>query len=132
MSNGINEVTILGNLGSEPELRYTANGTPVCNFSVAVNESYTDANGQKVTTVEWFNVVTWNKNAENCGQYLAKGRQVLVQGKLKTRSYEDAQQIKRWRTEVIANNVVFLGAAPNRGDQQPSPSDIDPNDLPMN
>lgn len=99
-----NSVTILGNCGKEPEMRFTPGGKPVVNFSVAVNSKF----GETETT-EWFTVVAWNKLAELCNQYLAKGRQVFVEGRLQTQTWEGQDGQKHYRTEIIANKVLFLG-----------------------
>jgi single-strand DNA-binding protein len=108
MSNGVNKVIILGNLGSDPEVRYLESGNAVCTLRVAVGERRKDGDGWKDHT-EWMDVVTWGKTAENAGQYLAKGRQVYVEGRLQTREYEDKEGIKRKATEVVAQSLLFLG-----------------------
>jgi single-strand DNA-binding protein len=134
----LNKVMIIGNLGRDPEMRYTANGTAVTEFSVAATERYT-SNGQQQERTEWFNVVTWARLAETCAQYL-KGRQVYVEGRLQTRSWDGQDGQKRYRTEVIAENVRFLGGGgQGRGESfDPGPpvgadagGDIDPDDLPF-
>lgn len=104
-----NRVTILGNLGQDPELRYTQNQTPVCTLSVATTDYRTGADGQRQEQTEWHRVVVWSKQAENCAKYLAKGRSVLVEGRLQTRSWEDKQGQKRYVTEIVAQNVQFVG-----------------------
>lgn len=104
----INKVILVGNVGREPEMRFTPNGNPVTSFSVATNESYTDSSGEKQKRTEWFNVVTWNKLAENCNQFLSVGSMVYVEGKLQTRSWEAEDGQKKYRTEVIAFTVRFL------------------------
>ena len=105
----VNKVIVLGRLGQDPELKHTAGGSAVTNFSVATNESWTDKQGQKQERTEWHRVVVWGKLAELCSQYLSKGRQVYLEGKLQTRSWEDNQGQKRYTTEVQANTVQFLG-----------------------
>lgn len=104
----LNRVTLIGNLGRDPELRYTANGQAVTEFSMAMSERFT-SNGQQQERTEWANIVVWGGQAEACAQYLAKGRQVYVEGRLQTRNYEK-DGVKHWRTEVIASQVVFLGS----------------------
>lgn len=104
-----NQVSLLGNLGADPELRYTGKGTPVANFRVATNENYTDAEGVRHERTEWHRVVVWGKLAESCGKYLEKGRQVALQGSLRTRAWDDKEGQKRYTTEIVANNVTFLG-----------------------
>jgi single-strand DNA-binding protein len=106
---GVNKVIIIGNLGRDPELRYTSNGNPVCQLSVATTRGYTNRNNDRVEETEWHRVVVWGKTAEHCSRYLAKGRQVYVEGRLQTRSYEDKEGIKRYSTEIVAETVQFLG-----------------------
>ncbi len=108
---GINKVIIVGNLGKDPELRYTPQGQAVCNFSVATSESWNDKNGQKQERTEWHRIVVWGKLGELCGKYLAKGRQAYVEGRLQTRSWDDKDGQKKYTTEVVANTVQFLGGA---------------------
>lgn len=116
---GLNKVMIIGNLGKDPEMRYTANGSAVTNFSVASSRNYTGPDGERKEETEWFDVVTWNKLAETCSQYLGKGRRVYVEGRLQTRSWEGQDGQRRYRTEVIANTVLFL----DRGQAAPMPED---------
>ena len=101
---GFNRVDIIGNVGKEPEMRFTPNGDAVADFSVAVNSKY----GETETT-EWFNVVVWKKLAELCNQYLSKGSQVFVEGRLQTRKW-DNEGVTHYKTELIANKVLFLGS----------------------
>jgi len=100
----LNKVMIIGNVGKEPEMRFTPSGKPVVSFSVAVNSKY----GETETT-EWFNIVAWNKLAETCNQYIIKGQQVYVEGHFQTRTWEGDDGVKHYKTEVIANHVQFLG-----------------------
>ena len=102
--SGLNRIEIIGNVGKEPEMRFTPSGKPVTSFSVAVNSKFGGTD-----TTEWFNVIAWNKLAETCNQYLEKGQQVFVEGRLQTRSWEDNDNVKHYKTEVIANKVLFLG-----------------------
>ncbi len=106
----VNNVQVLGNMGSDVETKYTPNGTAVATLSIATNRIYTDKSGQKQTEVTWHRVVVWGKQAENCGKYLSKGRQVFVQGRLQTRSWTDKDGHKRYTTEIVANQVQFLGS----------------------
>ncbi|RMH00127.1 MAG: single-stranded DNA-binding protein [Deltaproteobacteria bacterium] len=106
---GVNKVFLLGNLGRDPELRFTSNNTPVCQLNVATTRSYTDRGGQQQSQTEWHRVVVWGQQGERCAQYLSKGRQVFVEGRLQTRSYQDRDGNKRYVTEVVADNVQFLG-----------------------
>ena len=105
----VNKVILLGRLGQDPELRYTQNGDPVCNFSLATSEKFKDKQGQQQERTEWSRVVVWGKNAENCNQYLKQGSQAYVEGKLETRSWEDKNGQKRFTTEIKAMSVQFLG-----------------------
>ena len=112
----MNRVVIMGNLGQDPELRYTQSQTPVCTLSVATTDHRTGADGQRQEQTEWHRVVVWSKQAENCAKYLAKGRSVLVEGRLATRSWEDQKTgQKRYVTEIIANNVQFIGGSAQAG-----------------
>jgi len=104
----LNKVMIIGNLGSEPEMRFTPNGSPVTSFRVATNRVYTTSEGERKQETEWFTVVAWNKLAEQCNQFLTKGRLVYAEGRLRTRTWEGQDGQKHYRTEVIANRVTFL------------------------
>ncbi len=104
----LNKVMIIGNVGSEPEMRFTPNGNPVTSFRVATNWIYTSPEGERKQETEWFSVVAWNKLAEQCNQFLNKGRLVYVEGRLRTRSWEGQDGQKHYRTEIIANRVTFL------------------------
>jgi len=106
----LNRVLIIGNLGQDPEIRYTQNQTAVCTLSIATTDVRTGQDGQRQEFTEWHRVVVWNKAAENCAKYLTKGRPVFIEGRLQTRSWEDKTGQKRYTTEIIANNVQFLGA----------------------
>ena len=110
MGKSINKVILVGRLGRDPELKYTASGTPFCRFSMATDDSWTDkGSGERSERTEWHNIVVWGKTAEHCGQYLAKGRQVYIEGSIRTRSYDDKSGNKRYVTEVVAQRVQFLG-----------------------
>jgi len=109
--SGVNKVIIVGHLGADPELKYTASGQAVARFNVATSENWTDKNGQKQERTEWHRMVVWGKLGEVCGKHLAKGRQVYVEGRLQTRQWEDQQGQKRYTTEVVAGTVQFLGPA---------------------
>ena len=114
----VNKVILIGNLGRDPELRYTQNGQPVANFSLATSENWTDkTSGEKVEKTEWHRVVVWGRTAEHCSQYLSKGRSVYIEGRLQTRDWEDKEGQKRSTTEVNAQTVQFLGGP--RGQNQP-------------
>ncbi len=120
MAGGVNRVILLGNLGSDPEVRFTPSGQPVANFRIATNESWTDKSGQKQDRTEWHRIVVWGKTAELCGQYLKKGRQCFIEGRLQTREWTDKEGKKNWTTEVVANNVQFLGGKGEGGGGRPS------------
>lgn len=107
----VNKVILLGRLGQDPELKYTPGGAPVCNFSLATSEAWTDKQGQKQERTEWHRVVVWGKLAELCNQYLAKGRQAFVEGRVQTRSWDDKDGNKRYTTEINATTVQFIGGA---------------------
>lgn len=112
MSGSVNLVMIVGNLGADPELRYTGAGTAVVNLRLATNEKYKDKEGSMIERTEWHRVVVWGDQAENCAKYLEKGRSAAVKGKLLTREWEDDAGLKRYTTEIIADNfggVTFLG-----------------------
>jgi len=107
----LNKVMVIGNVGTDPEMRYTANGRAVTSFPVAANRSFTTAEGERREETEWFAVVAWQKLAEQCSQYLQKGRRVYVEGRLRTRSWDTPDGQRRFRTEVIADRVIFLDRA---------------------
>ena len=136
----LNKCMVIGHLGADPEMRYTANGNAVTTFNVATSRRFTDNSGERREETEWFRVVTWNRLAETCAQYLTKGRQVYVEGRLQTRSWEGQDGQKRYTTELIAEEVKFLGG----GRQEEAPlfapglpvgadaqGDVDPDDLPF-
>ncbi|MFB6278343.1 MAG: single-stranded DNA-binding protein [Salinibacter sp.] len=108
MARGVNKVILIGNLGDDPELRYTGSGTAVCNMSLATNETYTDDDGNEVQNTEWHDVVAWGRLGEVCNEYLQKGSQVYFEGKLQTRSWEDRDDNTRYSTEVKAQEMMFL------------------------
>jgi single-strand DNA-binding protein len=115
MARGVNKVILIGNLGADPELRYTPSGTAVCNFRIATNESYKDREGNQVDKTEWHNVVAWERLAEICGEYLKKGRQVYIEGSLQTRQWEDQEGNTRYTTEVKAREMQMLGSREDGG-----------------
>jgi single-strand DNA-binding protein len=108
MSRGLNKVLIIGTLGSEPEMRYTPGGKPVTSFSVAVSRGWRTSEGERKEATEWFNVVSWGNLAEICNQHLRKGSQVYIEGRLQTRSWDDASGTKHFRTELVANEMIIL------------------------
>ena len=138
----LNKCMVIGHLGADPEMRYTANGDAVTNFNVATSRRYTTAGGERREETEWFRVVTWRRLAETCAQYLSKGRLVYVEGRIQTRSYDGQDGQKRYITELVAEEVKFLGGR----DSGPGPEggytagvpvgadaegDIDADDLPF-
>ncbi len=127
----VNKVIILGRLGQDPELKYTPSGAAVCNFSLATSETWTDKNsGQKNEKTEWHRIVVWGKLAELCNQYLSKGRQAFVEGKIQTRSWDDKDGNKRYTTEISASTVQFIGA--NQGTSTSSNANNNMNQAPTN
>lgn len=115
MAGGVNKVILIGNLGADPEVRFTPGGQAVANFRIATSESWTDKGGQKQERTEWHRIVVWGKLAELCGEYLAKGRQCYVEGRLQTREWNDKEGKKNYTTEVVANQVTFLGGRDGAG-----------------
>ena len=111
----VNKVILIGNLGQNPEIRHTPAGQAICTLSIATNESWTDKNGQKQEKTEWHRVVVFGKLAELCGQYLQKGRQAYIEGKLQTRSWQDKDNQTKYTTEVVAQTIQFLGGAAGAG-----------------
>ena len=127
MAKDLNKVMVIGRLGKDPEMRYTAGGSPVTTFSVAAGRQWKDGSGEAREETEWFNVVTWNKLAEICNEHLRKGSRVYIEGRLQTRQWQDQEGQTRYRTEVIASDMIMLdsrGARESSGyddfDQRPS------------
>ena len=118
---GVNKVILVGNLGKDPEVRYLEGGTAVANFSLATTESYKDKQGNRIEQTEWHNIVVWRGLAEVAEKYLKKGSQVYVEGKLRNRSYDDKDGVKRYSTEIVADNMTMLGG---KRDETPSPAPI--------
>lgn len=113
----INEVTLLGNLGSDPTLRHTSNGTPVANFRMATNDSWV-SNGQRQERTEWHNVTVWGKMGEAAAKHLSKGRQVFIKGRIQTSTFKDRDGVTRYKTEIIASKVKFLGGSQAQASKQ--------------
>jgi len=109
MTRGLNKVMVIGHLGRAPEMRYTPSGRPVTSFSVVTSRTWTSAEGERHEESEWFNVVAWGNLAEICNQYLSKGQQVYIEGRLQTRGWEDDEGKKHYRTELVANEMIVLG-----------------------
>lgn len=128
----VNKVILLGNLGHSPEIKYLPSGTPVCSFSIATGEKYTNKSGQEVNNIEWTNIVVFEKLAEIANQYLKKGSKVYIEGRLKTDSYEK-DGVKKYNTKVIANDIVFLdkkeeSITPTINDEPPTTDFTPPQD----
>jgi single-strand DNA-binding protein len=109
MTRGLNKVMVIGNIGRDPEMRYTPSGKPVTSFSLASSRSWIGPDGERREETEWFNVVAWGNLAEICNQKLAKSQQVYVEGRLQTRSWEDDRGQRHFRTEIVANEMIILG-----------------------
>jgi len=108
---GINKAILIGRLGSDPEIRYTPSGVAVANFSIATSEEWKDKDsGEKKERTEWHRIVAWRRLGEICGEYLSKGRQVYIEGRIQTRSWEDKEGNKKYTTEIVASDVQFLGS----------------------
>lgn len=121
----VNQVIILGNLGKDPELKHTQTGKSVATFSVATTDKWKDNNGQWHEKTEWHNIVVWGAKADNCAQYLSKGSSVYIDGKISTRTWDDRDGNKKYKTEIIANEVLFLNKKSGGGqsnNQKPAPA----------
>ena len=121
----VNKAILIGNLGKDPEVRFTSTGRAVARFPIATSEIWTDAEGNRQERTEWHTIIVWGKQGETCGQYLAKGRQVFVEGSIRTRNYDDKNGNKRYVTEIIAQRVRFLGGG---GGTRVAPEDSAGND----
>jgi len=130
MGRGLNKVMLIGNLGRDPEMRYTPSGKPVTSFSLAVNRNWVSADGERHDETEWFNVVAWGNLAEICNQHLSKGQKVYIEGRLQTRSWEDDNGQKHFRTEVVANEMVILTGRPEQLESLNS-TEISASDIPF-
>lgn len=122
----VNKVILLGRLGTDPELRYTQNRTPVCSLKLATSDRRKGPDGEWTEHTEWHTVVTFGKTAENCGQYLKKGRQVYVEGRIQTKKYQDQEGKDRYWTEIIANTVQFISAGKQSDDSESYSNDSSP------
>ncbi len=123
---GINKVILIGNLGKDPELRYTPSGTAVASFSLATSEKWKDRDGNMQDKTEWHNIVVWGRQAEIAKEYLSKGRQVYIEGRIQTRSWDDKDGNKRYTTEIIAQRLNFLGSRGDQGGGGASSPDVPP------
>jgi len=133
---GLNKMTVIGNLGTDCEMRFTPSGAPVSSFRIATSRSYTTPDGEKKQETEWFDVVTWNRLAENCNQFLTKGQRAYVEGRIRTRSWEGQDGQKHSRIEIIANRVIFLDkrqvdATSEAGAEGETDKDVEVSDIPF-
>jgi single-strand DNA-binding protein len=120
MAKSLNKVMLIGNLGKDPELRYTASGVAVATFTIATNESWKDQDGNLQERTEWHNIVAWRKLAEICGEWLKKGKKIYIEGRIQTRSYDDKNTgAKKYITEIVAENMIMLDGG--RGAQSEAP-----------
>ncbi len=118
MPKDLNKVMLIGRLGTDPELRYTQQGAPITTFRLAVGRQWRDSDGQHHDETDWFTVVAWNRLAEICGEHLGKGARVYIEGRMQNRSWDDAQSgEKRYRTEVVASDMIMLDGRSERGEQ---------------
>jgi len=122
MSRGLNKAMLIGNLGSDPEMRSTGSGLPVANLTIATNEQFSTRDGERQQRTEWHRVVAFGKLAEIVGQYLKKGNQVYVEGRIQTREWEDKSGNRRFTTEIVMREMVMLGSAGGGGDYSPPPT----------
>ncbi len=127
---GVNKAILVGRLGADPEVRYTNSGTAVANFNMATSVNFTDKNGEKTEKTEWHRIVAFGRLGEICGEYLSKGKQVYIEGRLQTREWEDRDGNKKRTTEIVAGTMQMLGAASDkvRGDVSDEPPPV--NDIP--
>ena len=125
MSRGLNKVMIIGHLGKDPEMRYTPSGRPVTTFTVAVSRTWNSADGERHAETEWFSIVAWGNLAEICKQYLTKGQQVYIEGRLQTRHWDDKEGQKHTSIEIVTNEMMMLG---ERRDANPNQESVHPED----
>ena len=130
--SGVNKVILIGNLGADPELRYTPSGRAVVNFNLATSRTWNNRDGEKQEETEWHRIVAWDKLAEICGEYLKKGAQTYVEGRLQTRSWEDKNGLKRYTTETVASEMRMLGSRQDAGSSGSSKSSEAPSPPPDN
>ncbi|RKY65186.1 MAG: single-stranded DNA-binding protein [Candidatus Latescibacterota bacterium] len=113
MARGVNKAILVGNLGADPELRYTPSGRPVATFRIATTDVWTDANGERQERTEWHRIVAWDRLAEICGEYLRKGSKVYIEGRIQTRTWEDQNGVQRYTTEIVARDMRMLDTKPS-------------------
>ncbi|MFI5322037.1 MAG: single-stranded DNA-binding protein [Thermodesulfobacteriota bacterium] len=126
---GVNKVILIGNLGRDPEIRYTTSGQAVANFTIATTEGHTNKDGEKQEYTEWHRIVAWGRLAEICGEYLSKGKMIYVEGSIRTRSWEDKEGKTRYTTEIIAKNMQMLSPVGAKPDASSSHDDRAPEDF---
>lgn len=131
MARGLNKVMLIGRLGQDPEMRYTPSGKPLTKFQVAVNRSWTSADNEKKTETEWFTVVSWGKLAEICNQYLKKGSQVYLEGRLHTRHWVDEEGTDHSSVEVVAQEMIMLGSPADENGSDQTEDPVPENDYPF-
>ncbi len=139
MSRSLNKVMIIGHLGRDPEMRYTPSGRPVTTFTVATSRSWNTVDGERHTETEWFNIVAWGNLAEICKQYLTKGQQVYIEGRLQTRKWDDKEGNRHYTTEVVAQEMMMLGDRKDNNNQNHTedanesemPNDVDEDEFPF-
>ena len=127
MAGSVNKVILIGRLGKDPELKYTPGGAPVCKFSLATDEAFKDKTGEQQKRTEWHNIVAWNKLAEICGEYLTKGKQVYIEGSIRSRQWEDQSGNKRTAYDIVARQMTMLGS---RGDAERGATERAPSERP--
>ena len=128
---GLNKVMLIGNLGADPEMRFTPNGSQVTSFRMATSRNYTSPEGERKNETTWFDVVTWNKLAETCNQFLVKGKKVYVEGRLRTSNWEGQDGQKHYSTDIIANRVLFLDRQATAPISQENHQDVEPEEIPF-
>jgi len=131
MSRGLNKVMIIGNLGRDPEMRYTPSGKPVTTFSVATSRTWNTSEGEKREETEWFNVVAWSSLAEICKQYLTKGQQVYIEGRLQTRRWDDQEGNKHTSIEIVANEMIILSERRDTAESSAESESIEDEEFPF-
>ena len=123
MAQGLNRAMLIGRLGRAPEMRYTPDGKPVTSFSIVTVYAWASSNGERHQETDWFNVVAWGELAEQCKRHLSKDQQVYVEGRMKTRRWSDAEDVRRSCAEVVAQDVIVLDAKPEFTESEPAPAD---------
>ena len=131
MSRGLNKVMIIGNLGRDPEMRYTPSGKPVTTFSVATSRIWNTSEGEKREETEWFNIVAWSSLAEICKQYLTKGQQVYIEGRLQTRRWDDQEGNKHTSVEIVANEMIILSERRDTEESSTASESIEDEEFPF-